>query len=164
VGHSFGGRLVSAAATELAGHPAARVQNLTLLQAAFSHYGFAPRWDGRHDGVFRPLVSGPGVTGPVLVTHTANDRVVGYPYAVVSLALRHAGVALGDPGSRWGAIGCNGARRTPEADDGVLLGAGTSYRWRAGRVHNLRADLIAGHSDVARPEVARAVLHAIGST
>ena len=137
---------------------------MTLLQAAFSHYGLAPRWDGRHDGAFRRLLGQQRVRGPVLVTHTRNDRAVGYPYALASMVLRHAGVALGGPDSRYGAIGRNGARRTPEADDLALLDVGAAYRWGAGRVHNLRADTIAGHRDVARPDVAHAFLQAVVST
>lgn len=47
VGHSFGARLVTAAA---AGGAGGTVGSLSLLQAAFSHYAFARGWD---DGVTR---------------------------------------------------------------------------------------------------------------
>lgn len=57
VGHSFGGRLVSAAALGAPGQPGPKVQTLSLLQAAFSHYGFAHHWEGSKDGFFRDVVT-----------------------------------------------------------------------------------------------------------
>ncbi|WP_460069503.1 hypothetical protein [Streptomyces sp. YKOK-I1] len=160
VGHSFGARLVSAAALATAGP--GQVRSLCLLQAAFSHYGLAHRWDGTADGAFRGLVGRQRVSGPLLVTHTVNDRAVGYPYAVASLLLGHVGVGLGGPDSAYGALGRNGARRTPEADGLTLLGVGEPYTWRPGRVHNLRADaFVSGHHDVAGHEMAHAVLSAV---
>ncbi|MHC3470995.1 hypothetical protein ACYF6T_20100 [Streptomyces sp. 7R007] len=160
VGHSFGARL--AAATALATANGGQVRSLCLLQAAFSHYGLARRWDGSADGAFRALVGRRLVGGPILVTHTANDRAVGYPYAVASLLLGHVGVGFTGPESTYGALGHNGARRTPEADDLTLLGVGEPYAWRPGRVHNLRADAyVRGHHDVSGHEVAHAVLSAV---
>ncbi|SDP78600.1 hypothetical protein SAMN04487981_14045 [Streptomyces sp. cf386] len=160
VGHSFGARLAATAA--LATARPGQVRSLCLLQAAFSHYGLAHRWDGTADGEFRGLIGQQLVSGPLLVTHTVNDRAVGYPYAVASLLLGHVGVGLGGPDSAYGALGRNGARRTPEADGLTLLGVGEPYTWRSGRVHNLRADaFVSGHHDVAGHEVAHAVLSAV---
>ena len=51
VGHSFGGRLVTAAAHAFpADTPAVTI---TLLQAAYSHNGLAQKFDNAHDGFFR---------------------------------------------------------------------------------------------------------------
>ena len=43
VGHSFGGRLVTAAALGADGQAAIKLDSMTLLQAAFSHNGFAQK-------------------------------------------------------------------------------------------------------------------------
>jgi hypothetical protein len=163
-GHSFGGRLAAAAACGPPGGPAVPVHTLCLLQAAFSHYGFARQWDGQHDGVFRRLLDQRRLAGPALVTYTANDRAVGYPYALASLLLGHAGVVLGDARSRYGAIGRNGAQRTAEAAGLDLERVGVPYQWQPGRLHNLRADaVIQSHGDVTGPAVAYALLSAIAS-
>src|SRR5205807_618922 len=41
VGHSLGGRLMAACAKSLAQPPLLQADSLTLLEAAFSHYGFS---------------------------------------------------------------------------------------------------------------------------
>ncbi len=84
VGHSFGGRVVTAAAVGSADRPPVGIATLTLLQAAFSHNGFAQRYDGVSDGLFRRLVSEKMVSGPVLISHTANDTAVGQLYPIAS--------------------------------------------------------------------------------
>ncbi|HEV2123314.1 MAG TPA: hypothetical protein VGW38_11135, partial [Chloroflexota bacterium] len=61
-----------------------RVDTMTLLQAAFSHHGFAHRYDGTHDGFFRRVVSDQRVSGPILITCTPNDRAVGLAYPIAS--------------------------------------------------------------------------------
>jgi len=48
-GHSFGCRLVTAAAAGPDGAAPLPVNSLVLFQAAFSHYGFALDYDGTHD-------------------------------------------------------------------------------------------------------------------
>ncbi|HEX2164559.1 MAG TPA: hypothetical protein VHM02_11475, partial [Thermoanaerobaculia bacterium] len=85
VGHSFGGRVVTAAAAGAEGQAPLPVASITLLQAAFSHYGFADDWNGRGgDGLFRPVLTSARVSGPMLVTHTVNDRAVGLAYPIAS--------------------------------------------------------------------------------
>jgi hypothetical protein len=168
VGHSFGGRLVTAAADGPGGQPPLGVNSLSLLQAAFSHNAFAQKFDARNDGLFRRVVTEGKVTGPIIVTHTKNDRAVGLAYPIASrLALQKAS-ALGDENDVYGGIGRNGAlpKFTPEAANAQLLAAGATYRFAAGkRIHNLIADqFIADHSDVARAEVTQAVLAAIATT
>ena len=69
---------------------------------------------------------------------------------------------------RRGGIGRNGAQKTPEAQDGNLIPAGGTYRFVAGRLHNLNArnsagDLIRNHGDVGNRDVAYAVLSAIAA-
>lgn len=45
IGHSFGGRLVTATAAGTDDGSLLNASSMSLLQAAFSHYGFAKNWD-----------------------------------------------------------------------------------------------------------------------
>jgi hypothetical protein len=161
-GHSFGARAIAAAAVR---HP--RLHSCTLLQAAFSHHAFAVNFNGRgENGFFRPLLAGREMTGPMLVTHTVNDRAVGLAYAAASRLARHAGAGLGDANDPYGGLGRNGALKTPEVvqPGGDLLEVGGAYQFRPGRVHNLRADgFIRSHGDVSGRQTAYALLRAITS-
>jgi hypothetical protein len=166
IGHSFGGRLVTAAADGSKDRPALRVSTLTLLQAAFSHNGFAERFHDGRDGAFRKVVVEQKVRGPILVTHTQNDQAVGFMYPLASLLSGQDAAALGDANDRFGGIGRNGARKTPEAQDGKLLAADATYRFRTDKkIYNLNSDaFIGGHSDVCKNEVANAILAAVATT
>jgi hypothetical protein len=166
-GHSFGARLVSAAVKALPAGVA--VASVALLQGAFSHFGFAADWDpdapGAQPGFFRSDLAEPRVTGPVLVTHTANDLAVGIAYAVASRLANQVAAGIGGPDDRYGGIGRNGAQRTAEAVPGTLLAVGGAYAWQPRRPHNLLADaFVANHSDVKGREVAYAVLSAAATT
>jgi hypothetical protein len=163
-GHSFGGRLVAGAAKGVADRQGRPLASLSLLQAAFSHYGFAQNWDAGRDGYFRQVVSRQLVHGPTLITHTGNDKAVGIAYAIASRIAGQVAAAVGDAADRYGGIGRNGAQRTPEAVAATLLPVGGSYRWQPGRLHNLRADqFIASHLDVTGQQVGYAILSAICS-
>lgn len=162
-GHSFGARVVAAA---VAAGPV--VDSVALLQGAFSHHAFAEDHDGRgNDGSFRgALAPRSKVRGPVIITHTANDRAVGLAYAAASRIARQRASGFGGPDDAYGGIGRNGALRTPECrtPGGELLEVGAAYDLEPGRVHNLRADrFIAGHSAVTGREVGYAVLQAMVS-
>lgn len=163
VGHSFGGRVVTAA-TDTAG-PATKVNSLTLLQAAYSHHGLAPKFDGKNDGFFRKVISGKKVTGPILATCTRNDHAVGIAYPLASRLSAVNSSALGDENDPYGGIGRNGAVKTPEANKATLQPAQQPYQFKAGTVFNLNADLvIMEHSDICKPEVAWALLSAVAAT
>lgn len=168
VGHSFGGRLVTAAADGPDNQPAVPVNSMSLLQAAFSHNAFATKFDKKNDGLFRKVVTEDKVTGPIIVTHTRNDRAVGLAYPLASRLASQKASALGDENDTYGGIGRNGAlaKFTPEAATGQLLAVDMVYQFAAGkRIHNLVADqFITDHGDVARAEVAQAVLSAIATT
>lgn len=158
VGHSFGARLVTAAAARLQ-HP---VASISLLQAAFSHYAFAQDWKRGRDGTFRDVLSQYRLAGPMIVTHTRNDHAVGIAYALASRLAHQVASAVGDASSRYGGLGSNGAQRTPEAKQEELHEATHRYSFANGRVHNLLADrYIANHGDVTGQAVANAVLAAI---
>ncbi|WP_290060416.1 alpha/beta fold hydrolase [Amycolatopsis solani] len=162
VGHSFGGRLVTAAA---AARPAGSVATLTLLQAAFSHHGFAADWGGGAPGAFRGVLDERVVTGPILVTHTANDLAVGVAYAIASRIAGQTASLAGDAPSPYGGMGRNGAQRTAEAVAAELLPVTGTYRWRPGVPHNLRADrFVRAHTDVTGPEIAHALWSAIAAS
>jgi hypothetical protein len=158
VGHSFGGRAVTAAADAAK----APVSSISLLQAAYSHYGMAQDWDGAGAaGVFFRV---PDRThGPVIVTFTRNDKAVGLAYPIASRIARQVGVGIGDADDKYGGIGRNGALKTPASlPAGALLAVGEEYAFAAGRVSSLDGDrFISGHSDVTGREVAYAVLCAV---
>ncbi|MEU3789731.1 serine-threonine protein kinase [Streptomyces fructofermentans] len=171
VGHGAGGRLVSFA---LRGLPRGvrTVKSVTLLQAAFSHYAFAPRLphDARDGGVLSGFQN--RIDGPLVCCYSRHDTALGTFYPPAS---RRAGGTRpaadpgrpGPPEDRWGALG----------HDGILAVPGT----RAfGHAEALRTPLpVSGcvsvdasavvreggppagaHHDVCRPELARVVLAA----
>ncbi len=169
VGHSFGGRLVTATAAGTGDSTILKAQSMTLLQAAFSHYGFAKNWDGKdqnHDGFFRRVVDKHAISGPIVITHTVSDKAVGMAYPLASLLAGQTAAGIGDKDSDYGGIGRNGAQKTPEVIDGNMVVAGGKYTFAAGKLHNLNAlngagDLIKSHGDVRNRDVAYAVLCAI---
>jgi hypothetical protein len=164
IGHSFGGRLVTAAAAGRKDQPAVKPDSLVLLQAAFSHHGFAQRFDGKKDGFFRQVVANKMVGGPVVITCTRNDRAVGLAYPLASLIAGQAAAEIGDKNDLYGGMGRNGAQKTPEATDGTLLAAGGRYTFQAGTLYNLNADaVIKDHSDICKDEVAYALLTAVAA-
>jgi hypothetical protein len=163
VGHSFGGRLVTAAAH--ASTAAGRASSLTLLQAAYSHNGLASKFDGKADGFFRKVISDGKVAGPILITHTKNDKAVGIAYPLASRISGVNAAALGDENDPYGGIGRNGAVKTPEAVAGDLLVVGQPYAFSAGKAFNLKSDAFIGdHSDISKPQVAWALLSAVATT
>ena len=165
VGHSFGGRLVTAAA--LGTVAASRANSLTLLQSAYSHNGLASKFDGKSDGFFRKVITGGKVGGPIVITHTKNDRAVGVAYPLASRINGVNAAALGDENDPYGGLGRNGAlvRFTPEAVAGELLAVGQPYAFSAGKAFNLKADTFIGdHSDICKPQVAWAFLSSVATT
>jgi pimeloyl-ACP methyl ester carboxylesterase len=153
VGHSFGGRLVTAAA---AASTTDRLKSMTLLQSAFSHNAFSKA----KKGFFRDVVGRQRVAGPIVITHTRNDEAVGVAYPLASRINGDRAAALGDENDEFGALGRNGAQRMEAGEtlSGRLLPLGASYAFTAGTCFNLEAsDFISGHSDVRGREVAQAL-------
>lgn len=164
VGHSFGARLVTASAATLRPHSPAI--SMTLLQAAFSHNGFADNFDGSRDGAFRGVLADKRVSGPILITHTKNDKAVGIAYPLASRISRDRASAIGDRNDPFGGMGRNGAQHTPEVATDVrgLLPVGKKYAFARGKVFNLHADaFIKSHGDVRGVEVAHAFLSAVAA-
>ena len=166
VGHSFGGRVVTAAAQQLGGAAPFKPTTMTLLQAAFSHNGFADDFRPGMDGFFRSVAAQNKVAGPILITHTHNDKANAIAYPIASLIAGQNAADFGGPQDEYGAIGANGAQHTPEAVDGTLLEPGESgYGFEVDKIYNLEADAhINDHGDVTGHAVAYAILTAVNST
>lgn len=157
VGHSFGGRVVTATA---ANSSTGKIKSLTLLQAAFSHNGFSKNMNG----FFRTVVDNNRVNGPILVTHTKNDKAVGIAYPMAARINGDKTAAFGDENDVYGGIGRNGAQQMGDAERiiGKLLAVGSAYAFQPGKFFNLEASaFIKNHSDVTGKEVAHAVRCAI---
>ena len=167
IGHSFGGRLVTAA---VANSKTTKLHSLVLLQAAFSHNGFSKE----ENGFFRSMVEAKRVNGPVLITHTKNDLAVGFAYPTASRINRDNASTFGGPNDPFGAIGSNGAQRM-EAGEVVtkpdkLLEIEESYNFENGKLHNLESSEFIkapnggdAHNFVFIPQVAWAISRAIVS-
>lgn len=136
IGHSFGGRVVTAAA---AGSSTGMLQTMSLLQTAFSHNGFSRSMKG----FFRDVVDKQRVKGPILVTYTPNDKAVGIAYPTASRLSGTVASAFGDKDDKYGGLGRNGAQKmeSGEVDTGVdqLLPVGGKYPWSPGKFHNLES-------------------------
>jgi hypothetical protein len=163
IGHSFGARLVTAAANALP--DPGDVSSVSLLQAAFSHNSFSADFGQGKPGGFRHLVDNNCIQGPMIITHTRNDQAVGIAYAIASTIHHQNANAVGDPGSQYGGLGSNGAQHTNEArNDQALQDVEAKYTFDNHVIHNLLADqFISGHGDVRNVQVANAVLQAIAA-
>ena len=165
IGHSFGGRLVTAAADGPANQPPVKPNSMSLLQAAFSHNGFAEKFDQTHDGFFRKVVTENKILGPIVISYSKNDTAVGLLYPLASLIAGQNASKIGDANDPYGGMGRNGAQKTPEAINGALGAVGSAYQFKTGKLYNLNADAcIMDHSDIAKSEVAYALLSAVATT
>ena len=167
VGHSFGGRVVAAAA---ANSTTDKLHSLSLLQAAFSHNAFSRI----RNGFFRSVVDNRRIKGPILVTHTRKDTAVGRAYPLASRISGSNADSLGDANDEFGGLGSNGAQRMEDgeviAEINAILPTGQPYAWQPGKFHNLEggtflADPQGGdaHGFVWVPQVAWAISRAIVS-
>ena len=126
VGHSFGGRLVTATANSLT--TPRSIASMLLLEAAYSHNGLAQNWDGQgHNGAFRGVVTLPAIAGETHITHSVHDTAVGIAYPLASRIMLQLAAALGDANDPFGGMGRNGAQHTPEAFDDTLAVVGHVY-------------------------------------
>lgn len=172
VGHSFGGRVVSAAAMA---STTDRIRSMTLLQAAFSHNSFSANFDNSpipKPGYFRSVIDQGRVRGPILITHTQNDIAVGILYPAASRLSGTVASAFGDQNDKFGGIGRNGAQKMkPDEVNGnasKLLPVNGTYDLQAGKIHNLESsDFIRdpkggdAHGFVTGKEIAWAISSAV---
>lgn len=164
-GHSFGGRLVTASVLGESSDRPLPANSVTLLQAAFSHNGFAKDYEPGKDGFFRRVISqAAGLPGPIVITHTSKDLPNRWAYPMASRLARHKAAAFGGPDDVYGAIGSNGAQKTPEAVTGELLGSEGVYRFSGGKIYNLESSsFISGHEDVTGAQVANTLMSAVAA-
>lgn len=167
VGHSFGGRVVTAAAANSRTH---KLCSLSLLQAAFSQNGFSKS----RQGFFRSVIGNNRVAGPILVTNTKKDLSVGLAYPAASRISGDTAAAFGGADDPFGGIGSNGAQQMEQGEISklsvALLPVASPYQWEAGRIHNLKDDRFIAdpkggdaHGFVFVPEVAWAISRAVAA-
>jgi hypothetical protein len=167
VGHSLGGRVMAACAKALAQTPKLQPDSLTLLEAAFSHYGFSPNNGKGQAGFFRAVMDSKVVKGPLISTFSKKDTVVGTAYAITSRLAGDSVQEIGDANDPFGGIGRNGAQKTAEAVIETLHTAGTAYSaFAAGKVICLDGSegLINDHGDVTNSNVTYAFASAVAQT
>ncbi|MBH0237467.1 hypothetical protein [Methylobrevis albus] len=138
VGHSFGARLVTAAAAALPEPvpPKFSFASLTLLQGAFSHNALSKAPDGT-PGSFKSVGGRP--KGPIAITHTHNDIACTLAYALASRLSRDVANAVGDKNDAYGAMGANGAQGLPATMVAEHAGL-AAFAPSPGKVNNLLAD------------------------
>jgi hypothetical protein len=167
VGHSFGGRVVTAAA---ANSTTKSLHSMSLLQAAFSHNGFS----NKRQGFFRSVIDKQRVAGPILVTNTKKDLSVGLAYPAASRISGDAAKGFGDADDPFGGIGSNGAQQMqPQEVSESLAKLGpikSRYEWDRSQIYNLKDDQFIvdpnggdAHGWVFVPEVAWAISRAVVS-
>jgi len=169
VGHSLGGRLMAACAKSLAQDPLYQPASVTLLEAAFSHFGFSADNGKGTPGFFRDVIARKVVKGPLVATFSAQDSVVGTTYALASRVANDNVKAIGDANDPFGGIGRNGAIKTTESTAGKLKKAGAPdgpYKFQLGIVNCLDGSggLIKDHGDVTNPDVTYAFACSVVST
>jgi hypothetical protein len=167
VGHSFGARLVTAAANQFT--PSGNLQffSLTMLQGAFSHNGLAKLVKADLPGAF-PLVVGKP-KGPITITHTHNDLACTLAYALASRLARDVASAIGDLQDEFGAMGANGPQKL---EAGVAEPDDTSqvFKPKPAKVNTFLADAFIvktaqtdAHNNITNPEVGRLVAATIAA-
>lgn len=177
VGHSLGARLVTAAAMELGGDAQSAPDSMTLLQAAFSSNSFSKdvptNWLFKDtEGAFSGMMDKACVRGPVLVTHSWNDKAVRLGY---KLARELQSIVIGEKptvetleANVYAGIGATGVLRMADGlvEDVSLLEAGDGgYEFGKGKLYNLKSDeFVKNHTDVKGPQIAYAIVKAMEAT
>lgn len=165
VGHSFGARLVTAAAAALPKEDLPMdFFSLTLLQGAFSHNALAAHFGSGLVGAFPGVVGRP--TGPIAMTHTHNDLACTLAYALASRLSWDRATSIGDANDVFGAMGANGAQNL--ADDIVRDHETEEFKPVSGKVNRFFADnyvmkvpaddeheAVDAHNNVANPTIGR---------
>jgi hypothetical protein len=167
VGHSFGGRLMTAATAAVDG----KISNLTVLEGAFSHNALSIDPDGPINGAFKSVIDNAKVDGRITTAHSDHDKSLWIAYPLASRAFRDTyslGLAaplepvFGGPTDRYGAIGANGPQNLtigvhllnfngtslPELKPGVNVPDCTSFVashsdvWKQGSAYIVAAGLL----------------------
>lgn len=149
-GHSFGARLVTAAAAQLEIGQA--VRSMTLMQAAFSQWGLSSQNQIGVPGAFSKVIS-QRHSARITITHTRKDWPLSYAYARASFLSNQVASAISGPQDKFGAMGANGAQGLQPGELSQVGGALADVTQKprgASLVTNIKADslLIRGHTDV----------------
>ena len=157
VGHSFGARLVTAAASALPANPPFEFFSLTLLQGAFSHNGLS----AEASGAFANVLGRP--TGPISITHTHNDNACTFWYALASRLSQDATKGFGDADDIFGAMGANGAQKLASSALAADI-SGLDFAPKRGKVNGFLADayvvqtpMTDAHNNVTNPTCGKLV-------
>jgi hypothetical protein len=166
VGHSLGGRLAASCAKALTAAPKVQLDSLTLLEAAFSHFGFSANNGHGTAGFFRDVIVQQVVKGPFVSTFSAQDTVVGKAYSIMSRFARDNTREIGDAHDEFGGIGRNGPLLTTEVATTRLNDPGTAYQFKDRVINNLDGSggLIKNHGDVTNEAVTYAFASAVART
>ena len=165
MGHSLGARTMTACCQSLASLGGRPIDSLSLLQAAFSHFGFSRTQRSHRPGFFRDVIARKAVRGPMISTFSKADRILGLTYAAASRLAHDRLQKIGDATDPYGGIGHNGAQLTPESAIQPLQRAGQPYSLASGIVTCLDGSggLIGSHGDVTNSHVTYAIASAIGA-
>jgi predicted alpha/beta hydrolase family esterase len=115
VGHSFGARLMTSAAS----HAQRPVANLTLLEGAFSQNALSFDASGNIPGAYRNVIDAAKVEGRLTACHSNHDTAVWIAYPLASRVFRDSSylvatkAVFGGPSDHYGAIGANGPQNLP---------------------------------------------------
>lgn len=180
VGHSLGGRAVTACAKALLDAPPVQADTMLLLEAAYSHFGLSAAATASSPvphprGHFRDVIEKKAVKGPIVATHSERDLVVALAYTpMATISLNNSrgmnARGIGDETSPFGGIGRNGVLDAAEAEQLDLNDAGVPYAFAAGRIHNLNGSrkvngvsIIDSHGDVTSPAITWAFASLVAS-
>lgn len=166
VGHSLGGRLMAACAKSLCTPPKVQPDSLTLLEAAFSHFGFSANNGHSTAGFFRDVITQQIVKGPFLSTFSAQDTVVGKAYSIMSRLAGDNTREIGDASDEFGGIGRNGPLKTDEVFSEKLQAPGAKYTFKDAVINSLDGSggLIKNHGDVTSEAITYAFASALART
>lgn len=166
VGHSLGGRCMAACAKALSVSPMVQPDSVSLLEAAFSHYGLSANNGKGSPGFFRDVMTKQVVKGPFISTFSYQDTVVGKAYAISSRLAGDNTKAIGDKDDQFGGIGRNGTQKCDESATQPMSKAGKPYTFAPKVVNNIDGSggFIKDHGDVTNADVSYAVACAIAMT
>jgi hypothetical protein len=167
VGHSFGARLVTAAASALPDQRPFDFFSLTLLQGAFSHNALAAVVQPGVPGAFADVIGRP--SGPISITHTHNDTACTFWYALASRLSQDISKGFGDATDPFGAMGANGAQKLA-ASVIVRDVSGPPFAPKRGKVNGFLADAYVvktdssdAHNNVTNPTCGKLVASVLQS-
>lgn len=167
IGHSFGARLVTAAAASFKPPAQLTLRSLTLLQGAFSHNGLSSGFGTTGPGAYASVLTSHQVGGPISMTHTHRDSACTIAYPLASRLSRDMTQSLGDAHDLFGAMGANGAQHLPSdayAADQAMTKGQAKYTLVEGKVNRVLADAcVSEHMDVTNADVGALVASALRS-